>query len=252
MNKSFTKNLLAKLSLFLLLFVFADSCTSGGAKKGKRPDPIETEPSTSDKDMGPKMKPILLIIGEDLSGSYEGFVKFNEENLKDLCKKITQSGRGGAVAVFGIGDPTPHSYEYYKILRDSVIPGATLIQKKIIADLNKKKKEKNQVNQASFLQKANIILNNKGQKQTDINGFFEKARIFSKEEQFNNYEKWLFVNSDGNQDVIKSSKKYKTVNCDLRPSTDKYYTSGWKKSTDCSPDGNFLDPGGFISFFTNH
>ena len=99
MNKSLTKNLLAKLSLFLLLLVFAHSCTSGGTKKKKEPGSIETEPSTSDKDMGPRMKPILLIIGEDLSGSYEGFVKFKEENLKNLCEKITQSGRGGAVAV---------------------------------------------------------------------------------------------------------------------------------------------------------
>jgi hypothetical protein len=252
MNKSLTKNLLAKLSLFLLLLVFAHSCTSGGTKKKKEPGSIETEPSTSDKDMGPRMKPILLIIGEDLSGSYEGFVKFKEENLKNLCEKITQSGRGGAVAVFGIGDPTPRGYEYYNILRDSILPGATLIQKKIITELNYKKKKKNQVNQTSFLQKANIILNNKGQKQTDINGFFEKARTFSKEEQFNNYEKWLFINSDGDQDVTTGSKKYKTINCDLRPDTDKYYTSGWKKSAGCAPDGNFLDPGGFISFFTTH
>jgi hypothetical protein len=54
--------------------------------------------------------PILVVIGEDLSGTFTKFTPITKEDLSAICDAISRSGLGGTVALFGIGTATPQGY----------------------------------------------------------------------------------------------------------------------------------------------
>jgi hypothetical protein len=210
--------------------------------------------------------PIALSIGEDISGSFRQNYSLTREHIGELCNIIAQSERGGVVKFYTIGNPTPAGFITCEV---RALPPA-LGEFKSNANLWKQAKEKqehekkkkevdairarikaeNQQRIDAFLKACAGMLNQRGSRHTDLNGFFEKAAIFLKGESVNGYEKWLYCNTDGVHDL--GSSKPKAVRCDLLPAGVRTYFSGCKEDFSCLNDSNrkhLSDPGEFISVF---
>ncbi|MBK8194071.1 MAG: hypothetical protein IPK76_12985 [Lewinellaceae bacterium] len=54
--------------------------------------------------------PVMVIIGEDLSGSFSQELSLTTADVQAICDVISSSGRGGQVVVGAIGDQNPKGY----------------------------------------------------------------------------------------------------------------------------------------------
>lgn len=195
-----------------------------------------------------KESPHLIIIGEDLSGTFDQFPQTTEDDLRELCDSLAKSKTGGKVYFIGIGNATPKGYAVCEIK-----PILKVNKSKPVSDQlkmkrrNKKIKEKNAAATEQFVLKAMQIFSERKQGYTDINGFFEKVSSIISDPNHTNYTKWLYVNSDGKHDT-KISKK---IDCNLLPGADYYYVSrGWKAREDCGALGKLLDTHHFVEQLT--
>jgi hypothetical protein len=213
---------------FLLLLVALAACAGG---------------TNDDRGAAPN----LVILGEDLSQTITGFTPTTEQDLRDVCEAVARTRAGGKVYFIGIGNATPKGFAECEIRALPVVDrrDAVGVQQKQL----KKRQQLQARNTAEidrFIAAAQAMLSAPRQRNTDINGFFDKASALANAAGTDGYDKWLFVNSDGRQDT----KQSKTVDCDLKIGFDHYYVShGWKKQPDCAPDGRFLTPRQFIQFF---
>lgn len=202
---------------------------------------------TPSVDESEKKPPVLLIIGEDLSQTFNGFTQITSNHLQAICKYISLSESGGKVFLVGIGTTTPTGYAACTIspmIKEK--PNLTASEKIRLKEANKKRKDQNEINITTFLNKSQDILNGRNQQYTDINSFFEKVGLLANEPGNQNLNKWLYINSDGKQ----STKASNVVNCNLKPSViDRFYVSGWKTKNDCAPDAKFLSPDQFVQYF---
>lgn len=202
--------------------------------------------SVDNKDK-PNPEPNLVIVGEDLSGTFKDFPKTTEEDLRALCNAVGKSKWGGRVYLIGIGNSTPKGYVFCLIKRlKEIPPDATPSEIFDVRSYNKKIQKVNTQKIDEFLEDASVILQQQNQKDTDINGFLEKVASIVNVPDFNRYKKWLYVNSDGRQD----NKGIDTINCDLLPTIDKYFVNkGWKNKTNCGAAGNLPDTEHFVEYF---
>lgn len=194
-----------------------------------------------------KPKPNLVIIGEDLSGTFDKFPPTTENDLRNLCNAVAKSKSGGKVYFIGIGSSTPKGYAYcvIKPLKeiDRHDPPSRQRYMKIY---NQNVAKKNDDEIEKFLANAVTIFEQRNQKYTDINGFFEKAASILSTPSHKRFLKWLYINSDGKQATLSSNK----VDCDLRPAVDEYYVNrGWKNTTDCGSAEKLPDTHHFIEYF---
>lgn len=195
----------------------------------------------------PVHAPYLVILGEDLSGTFTEFPAITQDVLADICKSVTHSGAGGAVYCIGIGSSTPKGYA--SCIIDAFPPRPRNATVSILNNWKHEVQEIKQRNQDAidrFTNQAIQAISDKKQPYTDLNGFFKKVASIADDPGYQGYEKWLFVNSDGQQDTPES----KTLNCDLLPAVNRFYsTVGWKEKTDCGPKAHLLDPGQFSQYF---
>ncbi|MFN0214918.1 MAG: hypothetical protein ACKVT2_11735 [Saprospiraceae bacterium] len=187
--------------------------------------------------------PILLIIGEDLSGTFEGYYPLTELHLERSCEAIQNHVLGGTIVLCGIGLPDNMGWEMCALEPIKIASDDIAVGKKIkIKTENKSIISKNASEIRAFIEKAKIILNKKNQDSTHINGFFEKMSTLASQQKYDGYKKILFVNSDGKQD----SGQNKIVDCRLKPECD-FFICGWKKKPDCSPIDSYPSPEEFVS-----
>lgn len=201
----------------------------------------------SDKEIDQKSEPNLVIIGEDLSGTFDQFPETTEEDLRNLCKVLETTRDGGKVYFIGIGSSTPKGYAYCTIRPKKVVDrkDPPYLQQK--AKIYNKKLERINIQQVdAFISNASTIFQQRNQKYTDINGFFEKVASILSTPTHKSFKKWLYVNSDGKQATLSSSQ----VNCDLRPTVHAYFVNrGWKNANDCGAAEKLLDTQHFVEYF---
>jgi len=192
---------------------------------------------------------ILLIVGEDLSGTFTGFAQITDGHLKKICDQVSINKGGGKVVFIGIGSTTPIGYATCTIL--PLIENsddATVSEKIKNKKSNEKKSQKNKVETDRFIQETQKILAERRQPHTDINGFFEKVRLLLNESGNDKFEKWLYINSDGKQ----STKNTNKIDCSLIPSDiSNFCINGWKAKDECGASCKFLSPGEFIAYFSS-
>lgn len=214
--------------LTLILLIAFSGCSSG-----KQDDRIA--------------EPNLVVIGEDLSGTFDQFPETTEDDLRNLCKALEASPGGGKIYFIGIGSSTPKGYAYCTIKPTKEVnrndPPA--VQRKIkIYNKNIAIKNENEIE--AFLVNAAAIFQQRNQKYTDINGFFEKTASIANAPSHKNFRKWLYINSDGKQATLSSNK----LNCNLLPAVDAYFVNrGWKKSPDCGASEKLPDTQHFVEHF---
>jgi hypothetical protein len=196
----------------------------------------------------PEVEPVqnhLIVIGEDLSQTFRNFTPITIEDLEAICNTFQKNKVGGKILLFGIGSSTPKGY-----VSCIIKPQIALDKTKTVSQQYREKAknqaivEKNRESIDAFLADAKVLLGQRNQPFTDINGFFEKAAVVIESPGYENHHKWLFVNTDGKQDTKRSNQ----VNCKLLPQVDQFSVSGWKAKPDCKPEAKFLAPGEFVQY----
>ncbi|MCS7035368.1 MAG: hypothetical protein RMJ33_01010 [Saprospiraceae bacterium] len=229
---------------------------------------LRCDPQVSHSQSEKDSPPIALAIGEDVSGSFQQNYSLTKEHINEMCQIIVKSGRGGVVKFYTIGNPTPAGFitceisplppamgDYKPDPNDNLLERAKKKQehdkkKRECDDTRARMQAENQQRIDAFLKACASMLNQRGTRYTDLNGFFEKAAIFLKGENVASHAKWLYCNTDGVHDL--GNSKPKTVRCDLLPVEVRTYFTGCKPSFTClnSSDRKLLsDPGEFISVF---
>lgn len=163
-----------------------------------------------------KPRKVLIVVGDDRSGSTTAIRKFDTSDYRQLFHLIQQYG-GGTLAVEIIGNPQPqHRQPFTYFIKpahplyqfDPRDPNYTLTQKKI---MNLKNDSLNQLNQAIIRENLNKIeeylseiQNNvinyvpAGGDHTDINSSFSYINKLINEPTYNQYDKvFIIVCSDG-------------------------------------------------------
>lgn len=230
-----------KISMRVVMFI-AIIALLGCGGKGDKP---ESKGSAEEKDAFLSRPGHLVIIGEDLSGTFSDFPPTTEDNLKSLCEGLSKSKDGGKVYFIGIGNASPKGYAVCEIRPIHPIDsGATvsLIKKTKTQNLGIKKRNKENIEQ--FLADAAQIFSQRNQRNTDINGFLDKASSIIDDPAYGKFKKWLFINSDGKQDTKSSNK----VDCSLLSGVDQFFVSrGWKSNINCQANGKLLDTQHFVN-----
>jgi hypothetical protein len=191
----------------------------------------------------------MVIIGEDLSKSSEPFPHITTEFIEKICNSISQSNRGGKVVLSAIGNTNPRGYEVCKI-NPVPIPeqNAPLSQRSYCTKKSREILAENTRSISVYLKKCQALLQDSSQDQTDVNGFLSKAKILAEQPDSDKYQKWLFINTDGKQDIVRY--KNEDVDYSLIPKNVKFYTCSWPvKNLAYKTDGNFLDPMEFAEMF---
>ena len=198
--------------------------------------------------------PLIVIIGEDLSSSFtktNGGVPIQVPDIAKICRHVAKTGRGGQITLGAVGDRTPKGYITCDLKPLPQTPAGAVISTDVKCKrLAQKVKAENEAAIQDFLSQCDSLLKNRNHKITDISGFFRKAKILASEPGASKCEIWLFVNSDGDQDI--DPRKKESIDCSLRPKQKnvKFYVSGWLEENDnCNAHDVFLDPQQFVKFF---
>jgi len=195
----------------------------------------------------PLPPPQLVIIGEDLSGTYVKHPETTTEDMIRLCNALGRSEAGGKVYLIGIGNSTPKGYAFCEIKPlDKIDKSAVAHEKRNLKIKNAEIKKHNKLVIDEFIEKAETILSQHSELNTNINGFLEKVAAIVDDPVHKGYETWLFINSDGKQDT-KDSKK---INCSLLPTTIKHFfvSKGWE-GADCGHKNKTIDTQHFVTNF---
>ncbi|MBX2928342.1 MAG: hypothetical protein KF852_10945 [Saprospiraceae bacterium] len=195
--------------------------------------------------------PLKIIIGEDLSMSFSKFSPIRPEDIEAICRTVAKSGRGGEVIVGAVGNQDAKGYITCELKPLPQAPkGGTISTVAYCRNLAKKIDEENEQAIQTFTAQCKELLKNKTHKITDISGFLNKAKVLSEQPGAGKYETWLYINSDGEQDI--DPRKKEVVDCSKKPDAKKvkFYVSSWPDSiSKCDAHGSFLDPQQFVKFF---
>jgi hypothetical protein len=216
------------VSAFLLFFltVFISACGADSA--------LPTPPA-----------PLLIIMGEDISQTFGQFAPITPPDLQKLCETVAKHPTGGTICFAVIGNPTPTGYQTCEITGlKTPQKGATVSAIAEVKRQNQAIRQENQERAEQFVTACTNMTNRKHQ-ETDINGFFRKAATWANEVNYEGYAKYLFINSDGKQSLKNGSNQ---VDCTLRPSSAKYFVSGWTTPDNCGCSKPMQSPQGFVSY----
>ncbi len=213
--------------------------------------PLSSDINCSTGDCVYSSNPVMVIIGEDLSISFNKSSHIQTQNIEEICRAVAKSGRGGQIIVGAVGNQDPKGY-----ISCDLNPLPKPPAKGAIGDharcksLARKVEQENESTIQSFLGQCGNLLKNRNHKITDISGFLNKAKILSEQPGASKFEIWLYINSDGEQDIKTGVKE--TVDCSKKPDPKKvkFYVSSWPGTApNCSAKGVFLDPSQFVNFF---
>ena len=91
------------------------------------------------------------------------------------------------------------------------------------------------------------------EKQTDINGFFEKVAIFQNEPGQKDFRHFVFIQSDGDQDIlIKQNGRLirdRGLKCVEWADGTMVYTCNWKAPKRCGMNQDFESAQGFLNHY---
>lgn len=190
-------------------------------------------------------EPVLLIVGEDLSGTFKDSYSTTVDHLRELCQILSEKGRGGTIYLINIGNPSRKNQLFCTLKAVAPVPKNLTASRAIDA---KKKYERaiseNQQEIDKFLTACASVLasDNRNQPNTDINGFFMTARTLSEQSLYESHHQIIFVNSDGQQDTPNS----KVIQCELKPNQPDFYVCGWENKSNCDPKEKLASPQEFV------
>ena len=157
--------------------------------------------------------PILLIIGHDISKSFDNRDKISDEHLKSAVSAIQEAGVEGKIAFRIIGDKSiPDSFLTCKISK----PPARLSEdcKKYTATERARcERDKKKIQSLRNAQGAEFMARCRGEMQrqpsneTDLNAFLERCAQLSQQPLYSNYTVIIYINSDGDHDVFQKGKR---------------------------------------------
>ncbi|WP_299679439.1 hypothetical protein [uncultured Tenacibaculum sp.] len=225
------------LPIILLLFIF--SCDS----------PKPNHNAIAEEEI-PECK-IMIVLGDDRSGSSESIQKLNKEDYKTIVDVINENGSGYFTSTI-IGNPAPNSKEIFRLKVSALKPYKNILtsehptlseqakQKKYndkIKAKNEKIKKKNASKLNSFLSKTvqNSILGYKpykGNDITNINLAFEHINKLLKEPKVEDYDKVMVVLfTDGVNEPRRSGKIEKIKAKLALPDNAELFLIGWKDTS---------------------
>ena len=212
--------------LFSIVFFLTAAC--GGEKKS---------PAVAQK------QPVAIVIGRDISQSFEGYSRFNPQHIYKICKAVMESGIEGLVAFQTIGNPTDSSFMRCVIhAAPALDPNATYSQKAKHQTSAAQIKAANEQAIAEFVAKCTQLSKRPLESNTDLNGFLAKADRLLAEPQFNGFAKYLYVHTDGLHSVGRDTALVNNIAGDVQ-----IYVSGWKNTRAIGNNKPMESSDGFVS-----
>ena len=233
------KNYQSIISLFFLLIVTL-SCGEGTSKG---------HTLAAEEDI-PDCK-IMIILGDDRSGSSQSIKKLNREDYENVIDIINENGNGYFASTI-IGNPSPNSTEIFRLKVSALKPYENIItsenptlteqakQKKHnekIKARNEKIKTKNASRMNTFIEKTlqNSILGYKPYKGNDITNIdlaFDHINKLLKEPNIDDYDKIIVaLFTDGVNEPKRSGKIEKIKNQLQLTDNAELYLVGWKDTS---------------------
>jgi len=225
--------------LVCLLAIFAFSCK----EEAKKPA------ITLEEDI-PECK-IMMILGDDRSGSSQSIQKLNKEDYKAVIDIINQNGHGYFTSTI-IGNPAPNSKEIFRLKISALKPYENILtsdhptlteqakQKKHnekIKARNEKVKKKNETRMNTFLSQTldQSILKYKPYKNIDITNIdlaFDHINKLLREPNIDDYDKIIVtLFTDGVNEPKRSGKIEKIKNTLQLTDNAELYLIGWKDTS---------------------
>lgn len=248
------------LTLVLSISLLLASC---GDKKTK------THTISEEEDI-PDCK-IMIILGDDRSGSSESIQKLSKEDYENLINIISENGNGYFTSTI-IGNPAPNAKEIFRVKISALKPYENILtsenptlteqakQKKHNEKIKRKNesiKKKNQNRINSFLSKTlqqNILdytpYNNKDI--TNINLAFQHINKLLKEPKIDDYDKIIVaLFTDGVNEPNRSGKIENITNQIELTDNAELFLVGWKDSSvfEDLDINEFEGKEGFFSYF---
>jgi len=213
---------------------------------------------------------IMIVLGDDRSGSSQNIQKMNAEDYQNLVNIISENGHGYFTSTI-IGNPAPNSKEIFRVKISALKPYESIItsenptlteqakQKKHNEKIklrNEKIKKKNASKVNFFLSKTlnQNILNykpNNGKDITNIDLAFQHINKLLKEPNIEDYDKIIVVLSTDGVNEPKRSGRIETIKTNLElPDNAELYLIGWKDTSVFSSIefGEFEGKEGFFSY----
>ncbi len=194
---------------------------------------------------------IMIVLGDDRSGSSQSIQKLNKEDYKSIINVINENGSGYFSSTI-LGNPAPNSKEIFRLKVSPLKPYKNILtsehptlserakQKKYtdkIKAKNEKIKKKNASRLNTFLSKTvqNSILGYKPYKGNDITNIdlaFEHINKLLKEPKVDDYDKIMVVLfTDGVNEPKKSGRIKKIKNKLELPDNAELFLIGWKDTS---------------------
>jgi hypothetical protein len=242
-----------------LLFLFIFSCVDS---------PSKAHTAAAEEEI-PDCK-IMIILGDDRSGSSESIQKLNKEDYESIINVITENGNGYFASTI-IGNPAPNSKEIFRVKVSKQKPYKNILtsdnptlteqgkQKKANEKVklkNDKIKKKNASRVNTFLSKTlqKSILDYKpykGNDITNINLAFEHINKLLKEPNIDDYDKIMVVLfTDGVNEPKRSGRIEKITNQLALTDNAELFLVGWKDTSvfDGMDINEFEGKEGFFSY----
>lgn len=176
-----------------------------------------------------------FLIGVDVSATFAGFDTLTAEDLRGICRFVGETG--GTVAFHRIGSPDDRDFRRLQLLPPPQP------RSEAYSDLARWRADTAKTNrQNSTLAEAFVTgclsdLQQRGQPETDLNGWMRKAQEILQEPAISPRERFVWMRTDGYQSVRSAGGIRDTVTrCQLLTTPATIWICGWK-NPQCRPEG---------------
>ncbi len=195
-----------------------------------------------------KAKPVLLIIGHDISLSFL-HSELKPAHILSAISSLQEAASGGKVAFSVVGDRHGQPADTFLTHRIVELPkcsGRVGSDKIRCHSAYKKEKEAADKAAEAFVKRCSLEMSRPATAYTDLNGFLKKCATLAHQPQYRDYQIVLFINSDGYHDTVTKGKRDRQLVCPSFPPNARVFTSGWKNTPNCDAQANYVQAGEFF------
>ncbi len=200
---------------------------------------------------------ITTAISIDYSESVDGITRAGMPELILFTDSILASGKEAVVVFDAISSPSDQAL--VRLYLKPLIPSTrlSLAQRSAISKQNRERLKSNRQAAIQFLrecrQRIAWAVSKAPEKQTDINGFLEKVAMFHNEPGVKDFRHFVFIQSDGDQDVLVKQNgrliKNRILKCMEWKDDVSVFTCNWKAQKRCGIDQEFESVQGFLDHY---
>ena len=194
----------------------------------------------------PVTRPLLLIIGQDVSDSFNGYDLLRREHIDMICRAAEKADREIVIAFELIGTPNDRSFKRIHLQAlPTISDDLSMTETANITAQRSAIAQRNHLLVLEFLQQCTGLLKtHRKESATDLNGFLKKANRLYLEPTFHNFHRIVYLHTDGLQDLGKQRTLEWTIGAPVR-----VFISGWSNN-EATPKGTlFESPSGFVDYF---